>query len=932
MEPDSQPDPDIVVAPRQETMQTLHALFNYDVLKAEFDGMKSADRFADLKRGYKNTNTGDIVSQLVTHSEASTMFSVFMDYAPLNADDRPQWSGISASMAINQLMNSVDILPVFAQESRKLDILQRMMRIESCRSLLVIYDWHRHTGPEIISALMETHKASGYLGVEKAYPRFARLVHHIVQFIKSVRASQQEAQELKIKAQGAKKLRKLKPGDTENACRKRPRRISGTSRQNHTYASIHSDDLVNDRVDVSTPPQSQLTPPPPPSAPQPVPSHRTDDHFKIDDLSHVPSDMYGLRQSTKASTARLALVTPASRNGKGIGPNDTSLYDFAHKCLFDLWEKHLIYPGVKEVDAYYNQAKKHNAGKKKFTPEQVMMRTLGRGGVLDCIYTACGHEGIFAASAMAPLLYSPSAVFGDSKGDARFAQALLKDPVKTLRPVTSWLEKNVTDEIMQLLDDVGPFMHHSLLEMSRGEAISESVFLNPGLFADDADNIPLANLDVRPFGKVRKGKNLAKSSVAVTVNALIKPNGLSIAPLGMILREALNELRGFKPGNPHLFNVLRGRHATQGRQQYDRDQTDPVRHNNNGTRRLLQKIPGTELTKPRGLSCLFSWMSTGQGTDRTLSFMNQRTLFVFSDLEECITVFDDILTSNAGIIADSGFTGRRFDKLDGYVSLDNPNIYGSAANSLKLLPTRGRKASKKKYTLAEKFGPFFTDDLVQKWKSFLGDMLGQDPKQFTGIKHTWLEGLEFVVGCKLDGFKNGLTLLQTVNNMAFQSVLTMPTHDGITTWIGANPNLGAYRGLSELGFTLVHEGFMRVAIKIVYDHMDRYLTADDKQLLGFGYIFVEQVLCKVVRWDYRLKQGGAGSLEEIADSALAKAKDWVVGENATEGSKFPFPLTIDDDMISEAIQVLRIVKYLGAPLTDLIYLGCLLNVLLFELQ
>ena len=274
-------------------------------------------------------------------------------------------------------------------------------------------------------------------------------------------------------------------------------------------------------------------------------------------------------------------------------------------------------------------------------------------------------------------------------------------------------------------------------------------------------------------------------------------------------------------------------------------------------------------------------------------------------MDECITIFDDILTTNAGIVADSGFTGRRFDKLDGYVCLDNPNIYGSAANTLKLLPTRGQKLAKKKYTLSEKFSPFFTAKLVQKWTDFLGEMLGQDPQQFSGQKHTWLEGLEFLVGCKLDGFKNGLTLLQTVNNLTFLSVLTMPSHDAITTWIGVNPNLGAYRGLSELGFSLAHEGFMKVAVKIIYDHLDRHLTVEDKRIFGFSYIFVEQVLCKIVRWDYRLRQGNAGSLQSIADSnsVMVGAKNWVAGENATNYKKLPFPLVIDEEIIRAAIKV-----------------------------
>lgn len=309
------------------------------------------------------------------------------------------------------------------------------------------------------------------------------------------------------------------------------------------------------------------------------------------------------------------------------------------------------------------------------------------------------------------------------------------------------------------------------------------------------------------------------------------------------------------------------------------------------------------MTKITGLSCTLVWMSTGQGSDRTLTFVNQREFFVFSGVDDCIRIFDDVLASNASIVAGSQFGGKQVDRLDGYVCLDNPNIYGAAANSLKLLPTRGRKLNKQKYTLLEKFGPFFHPQLMTKWKVFLGDMIGQDPRLFTGEKRTWSDGLQLLIDLKLDGFKTGLTLLQTVNNFVYASILTGPTSDAITTWMSINRDLGAYRGLSEMGFMLVHDGFMRVAVQLLYNHMDRHLTTEDKTILDFGYIFVEQSLCKIVRWDYRLRQGNAGSLELLAKEAMNKAKNWVARENTTDHTKFPFPLLIDNDMIEETIQV-----------------------------
>jgi len=866
---DSDVRPDLAVAARAKTMQALKALFNYDQLKSEFDGMKDAHRFADLKKGYKPTNTTDLVVQLMDHFESSKTYSVYMDYAPLDAQELPQWNNVTASMAVTQLMNAVDILPVFAQESRKLDMVQRMMRLESCRSLLVIYDWYSDTGDKLASALMKVHLESGYPGLEKAYPRFAKLVHHVVLYMRGVRVNQVNASKVKM-ARGGK----------------------GTAHKSkHSrHHEIHEDAPVD-----AIPSGDNL---PDPAAQAVANIH---EHFPIDDISHVPWDMYGLREATR--TAKLTLSAPVARNGKGIGPTDDSLYAAAAKCLFALWQKYLIYPGLKEIDTYYNEAKGHLAAKRKFTEEQVILRALGRGGVLERIYDICGDEGIFAANAIAPLLSSPSLIFEENyRGDRGFANALLRDPEKTLQPLTKWLQENVTDEIKEVAARMSPFMLHRLLEMHRGESISESKFLSPGLFVEDDDELPLANIDPQTLSKAKKGEKTGKSAIPVTVNNLVKSGGLCLAKLAIIIRESTNESRHLAPGNEYLYNVLQGRHPTQHRQQYNRDQTDPIRAFNIGTKRLLEKIPGVEITKVTGLSCLLVWMSTGQGTDKTLTFVNQREHFIFSNLDECIRIFDDALASNAAIIAGSQFGGRQIDSIDGYVSLDNPNIYGAAANSLKLLPTRGRKLRKRKYTLVEKFGPFFHGRLMTKWKEFLGDMFGQDPHTFTGQKHTWADGLKMLVDLNLDGFKSGLTLLQTVNNLVYESVLIEPTGNAITTWMADNRDLGAYRGLSELGFMLIHDGFMRVAVRLLHDHMDRYLTTEDKAILDFGYIFVEQILCKVVRWNYRLRQGNVGNLESLAQEVMSVVTEWVAGENATDHSKFPFPLHIDDDTIEATIK------------------------------
>jgi hypothetical protein len=60
-------------------------------------------------------------------------------------------------------------------------------------------------------------------------------------------------------------------------------------------------------------------------------------------------------------------------------------------------------------------------------------------------------------------------------------------------------------------------------------------------------------------------------------------------------------------------------------------------------------------------------MLTEQGSNRTLTFVNQHKFFVFSGVDDCIRIFNDRLASNASIIASSQFGRKQVDKPNGYV-------------------------------------------------------------------------------------------------------------------------------------------------------------------------------------------------------------------------------------------------------------------------
>jgi hypothetical protein len=96
---------------------------------------------------------------------------------------------------------------------------------------------------------------------------------------------------------------------------------------------------------------------------------------------------------------------------------------------------------------------------------------------------------------------------------------------------------------------------------------------------------------------------------------------------------------------------------------------------------------------------------------------------------------------------------------------------------------------------------------------------------------------------------------------------------------------------------------VRCAFGCVYGHLERYLTDDDKQLLGFSTIFVEHVLCKVVRWNHRLscEMEPSSSLDKIAKQ-LSCVYDWESGQNQTDASAFPFPFEASLEDIDQIIK------------------------------
>ena len=566
---------------------------------------------------------------------------------------------------------------------------------------------------------------------------------------------------------------------------------------------------------------------------------------------------------------------------------DELVFKRTSELLQELWSLELILPPLIGIDSRLN-SKKRSAS---MQPAQILARTLTRGAILFCIAEVCGTDTMFASEKALSFLSSPALVYSDRlKKDKDFARSICRDPISTLQPLQDWLKWHInadTDFIGQSME-LGSFIHEEAVKLQFGSTTS-------------------SNRSTENRSSRSRKKEFSSTTRQDLLPDLQSPKfGL----IGLILREAINERRNLKPGNEVLSRVLTGIHATRSSSiHHNRDQTDPVRQYSKTAELLHKNLTGINLTSRNGLSNLLAWMGTGQGngTASFLRYIDCQGGFFSKTVEDMVWKFERCLAHNAVLLAsEKKTTSPRL--IPGYLEVDDMRIWGQPCNLLKATPSVPKTGEE--MTLNQKFAPYFSSIVEDEWWRWLGDLAGQDPTAYTGTRKSWKEGLEFILKLKISGFLQGLTLLQTVNNLVFSGILSMPELNDVADWIYDNPKLGAYRGLIRLGFSLKDCGFVRCAFACVYNHLDRYLMAEDKTLLGFNPIFTEHVLCKIVRWDKRLEEEGdpACRLDVLVESIRMSAYVWKGSQNSEGQDKnaLPFPLEATSQELDLSIHTVAV--------------------------
>jgi hypothetical protein len=841
------------------SMVALTKLFTSSGLQAELASLEDQQATV-LLRPYKPTSLSNTLALLAQTNTNHNYIGSVLAFADLN--DK------TACLTLARLDYVVQLMPTWIQSVQQLSIISRSVQWEICRAMIVVYHWIMVTGPALADLLIKAHVA-GISTLEREFPGFSRLIQHIFLYVEAQQAAP-------------------------------PKRRIKKAKLDENLLLVEESDTI-------------------------MPASSLDPAAEISQVNHpellwppknfsLPPDLYGLRPSTKRG--KQLPMPPIS----GVGQIANTIL-FRHKavakCFLDLILREFIMSSMLKLDSLWNTSRRRRDGNvppavdstqsrfRSSEREKAEGRLICRCAVLKCFVDICGTEGIFACGALDQILASPTALFPSNlSSDTRFMKAILKDEKKTLAPLYSSVQRLVTQDplILEYAAKIGAFVHHRALELQQGRAIARAQILNPHI------SIPKQK-PLDPAGAAGKANRLKRPPIiSATVQDLVPMASQPIlfAKLGLVLREALNAKRGLDCAEESLRRIFEGKNPATGLvSDSNPDHSDPARAFSVNFALLKEHMPPVKLTGPMGLSNLFVWMLTGQGYGTKKFLERSGGNFYFNTLEECINCFDTAITSNTVIITEwlqqhPRATEKDFSTHTSYTPVSDSKVWGQPSDQLKHNPTD--KQSGQHLSLADKFTPYFSLAVQEQWVKWLGPMAHMDPSQYKGPRPGWRQAIDFVRSFQFDGVKGaGLTTLQLANNLVLLGICDPPEPEEMGLWISENPGLGAFKGLEALGFVLPDADALltQIAFQCVYIHLQDNLSDDDKEILGFGVIFVEHVLCKVARWEDRYNTAMEASYKTFQDltTDLHTIAVWMRDQNKFDPKAFPFPLALDPSQL-----------------------------------
>ncbi|KAL0064222.1 hypothetical protein AAF712_008802 [Marasmius tenuissimus] len=490
--------------------------------------------------------------------------------------------------------------------------------------------------------------------------------------------------------------------------------------------------------------------------------------------------------------------------------------------------RHALLDSLKAMDTKWGRP---NQGQEI---EDIQSRALVRGGVLDALVEAFDNDGIFCAPGIDHVLVSPWLLFGKAKAK-EIAQRITSKPDSIL-PLVRWLK----------------------LQCQRGEVqdICRQIARDIRFCVNSTCQIPLP-----PAISSRKpARKLKKRLIRIPEGPLHDLHAFH----SFFVRFCLAKRRKLPCFNSSLRRILNGQHpTTSSHSKHDVDHVDPVRACNRAQTLLEESLSDALSSNERngtlystwGLSNLLVRLGTGQGS-ATEEFIHNHLSQWFTSAKDCANVFEAVAASNQ-----SSSTP---------MSYFNASCWGQYCDQLSL-----KNSTRRKDGIQGRIDDFFSDHVQQSWKSFLAEQW-QNADASTPLP-SFKQALALGSSIRVDGFgEKSLTNLQLANTLALLGVCQHPTVEEIAA-VAFNLKKGALTGLSILGYNGEHNlESVTQAFRCVYDFLDMHLSTDDKKVLHFGTIFLEHILCKLVRWCRKFPD-----------------LDSLCKHGSNELQTFPLPLVVD---------------------------------------
>jgi hypothetical protein len=630
-------------------------------------------------------------------------------------------------------------------------------------------------------------------------------------------------------------------------------------------------------------------------------SYRND--VAAEELREIPSDVGSLIFGRDIPESSKYLLSKATKSpGK-------SLVADAKRCFMETILDLFVIPHLREASEVPPSQKGH---------PQLNLCVM-RGAVVSRIAAAVGSDVIFCSPDLDFVLQSPQLLFeGNETSKAHFWINVRDKEHDTLRPLEKFLrDLDICSRVCDLAYHIKEFINHHFLEIQCGRRISEDEYYR--------SYIPPA---------AQRGKNPNRQKVdkqsrtSIAVESLLPQGSPQLGILALILRECLNKEQGWPFANEQIRRCMDGGRASDGRvvSQFENlDHWNPIRHRNISATLFVEKLPGAFLTREHGLSNILTWMGTGQGP-RTKGFLDTShpasstsgasSSFYSRSLDACIDMFERGMDQRLTYLSSKSNWNDFEDALgaatreagSGSLPRDLPQLSDSRVwgqpNPL-LSIARSKEFHNYHESIRATLSQFWTPCLQEKWAVYLGSMLNQDPNTYSGGKPTWGYTLNWVHGLDIDSFRSGsVTALQTVNNLCFSRICLAPTLDEISDFVWQNDRLGAYRGLTALGFSLFSSNAVKAALFILHSHLKDCLGEREKEILGFesfSWIFVEHLLCKISRFVNRIE------FTELWGGAAQKEGRYKRDRMDEDRLYFPIELQIENSSVQRLLDAFNLV-------------------------